>query len=160
MFYNPDNPGTAQTRRQFAAFSSQLSIQPIEDPIHGIADVERAIEALASRPDGGAFFPPDVTITALRDKVTDLVALHRVPAIYTDRTFVASGGLVSYNADRIDIFRRTASYVDRVLRGENPAEMPFQQPTKYQLTINLKTAKALDLVVPQSLLATADEVIE
>ena len=160
MFYNPDNPGTARTRREFAEFSSQLSIQPIDAPIHSITDIDRVIEALAGQPGGGAFFPPDVTITALRDKVTALAALRRVPAIYTDRTFVASGGLVSYIADRIDIFRRTASYVDRILRGENPAEMPFQQPTKYQLAINLKTAKELNLVVPQSLLATADEVIE
>jgi putative ABC transport system substrate-binding protein len=83
-----------------------------------------------------------------------------VPAIYTDRLYVTSGGLVSYDADRIDIFRRTASYVDRVLRGEKPGDLPFQQPTKYQLTINLKTAKALGLTVPTTLLATADEVIE
>ena len=83
-----------------------------------------------------------------------------MPAIYTDRLYVTSGGLVSYDADRTDIFRRTASYVDRVLRGEKPGDLPFQQPTKYQLTINLKTAKALGLAVPTTLLATADEVIE
>ena len=88
------------------------------------------------------------------------MARHRVPAIYADRRYVTSGGLVSYDADRTDIFRRTASYVDRVLRGEKPGDLPFQQPTKYQLTINLKTAKALGLTVPTTLLATADEVIE
>ena len=88
------------------------------------------------------------------------MARYREPAVYTDRRCVISGGLVSYDADRTDIFRRTASYVDRVLRGEKPGDLPFQQPTKYQLTINLKTAKALGLAVPTTLLATADEVIE
>jgi putative ABC transport system substrate-binding protein len=92
--------------------------------------------------------------------VTAIVARHRLPAVYADRIFVTGGGLVSYDADRIDIFRRAASYVDRVLRGENPGELPFQQPTKYQLTINLTTAKALGLNVPDALLARADEVIE
>jgi putative tryptophan/tyrosine transport system substrate-binding protein len=83
-----------------------------------------------------------------------------VPAIYTDRIFVTSGGLVSYDSDRTDIFRSTASYVDRILRGEKAGDLPFQQPTKYQLTINLKTAKALGLTIPHSLLDSADEVIE
>ena len=137
-----------------------LSIQPIIAPIHSIADIERAIEALAAQPNGGVFFPPDITTFTLRDQVNAILARHRVPAIYTDRRYVTSGGLVSYDADRTDIFRRTASYVDRVLRGEKPGDLPFQQPTKYQLTINLKTAKALGLTVPTTLLATADEVIE
>jgi ABC-type uncharacterized transport system substrate-binding protein len=118
------------------------------------------IEALTEQPNGGVFFPPDVTIFTLRDQVTAIVARFRVPAIYTDRTFVTSGGLASYDSNRTDIFRRTASYVDRVLRGEKPGDLPFQQPTKYQFTINLKTAKALDLTVSSTLLATADEVIE
>ena len=93
-------------------------------------------------------------------QITSIAARHRLPAVYTDRIFVASGGLAPYDADRTDIYRRTASYVDRVLRGEKPAELPFQQPTKYQLTINLKTAKALGLTIPETLLATADEVIQ
>ena len=129
-------------------------------PIHSIADIERAIEALAEQPNGGIFFPPDFTTVALRDQVTAIVARLRVPAIFADRAFVTSGGLVSYDSDRTDTFRRAASYVDRVLRGEKPGDLPFQQPTKYQLTINLKTAKALGLDVPVQLLALADEVIE
>jgi putative tryptophan/tyrosine transport system substrate-binding protein len=160
MIYNPDNPSTVQFRRLFESFALPLSVQPIIAPIHGIADVERAIEALAKQPNGGVFFPPDFTTVALRDQVTAIVARLRVPAIYTDRVFVTSGGLASYDADRIDIFRRTASYVDRILRGEKPGELSFQQPTKYQLTINLKTAKGLGLTVPLSLLSSADEVIE
>jgi ABC-type uncharacterized transport system substrate-binding protein len=111
-------------------------------------------------PTAAFFFPPDITTFTLRDQVNAILARHRVPAIYADRRYVTSGGLVSYDADRTDIFRRTATYVDRVLRGEKPGDLPFQQPLKYQLTINLKTAKALGLIVPTTLLATADEVIE
>ena len=160
MIYNPDNPSTAVYRRVFESFAVPLAVQPMIAPIHNIADIERAIEALADQPNGGVFFPPDLTVTALRDQVTAIVARHRLPAIYTDRILVASGGLVSYDADRTEIFRRAASYVDRVLRGEKPGDLPFQQPTKYQLTINLKTARAHGLEIPTSLLAVADEVIE
>ena len=160
MIYNPDNPIAVPFRHMFESFVVPLSVQPIIAPIHSIADIERATEALAEQHNGGAFFPPDITTIALRDQVTAIVARYRVPAIYTDRIFVTSGGLVSYDADRTEIFRRTASYVDRTLRGEKPGEMPFEQPTKYQLTINLKTAKALGLTIPQPLLATADEIIE
>jgi putative ABC transport system substrate-binding protein len=160
MIYNPDNPVAINFRGLFESSALPLSVQPIIAPIHSIADIERAIEALAEQPNGGVFFPPDISTFALRDQVNAILARHRVPAIYTDRLYVTSGGLVSYDADRADIFRRTASYVDRVLRGEKPGDLPFQQPTKYQLTINLKTAKALGLTVPTTLLATADEVIE
>jgi putative ABC transport system substrate-binding protein len=160
MIYNPDNLIAVHFQRLFESFSSQLAVQPIMSPIHGIDDIERAVETLAEQPNGGVFFAPDVTINALRDQTIAIAARHRVPAIYSDRTFVTSGGLVSYDSDRTDIFRRTASYVDRILRGEKPGELPFQQPTKYQLTINRKTARALGLEVPVQLLALADEVIE
>jgi putative ABC transport system substrate-binding protein len=160
MIYNPDNPSAVQFRRLFEAFALPLSVQTIIAPIHTIADIERAIKALAEQPNGGVFFPPDFTTLALRDQVTAIVARLRLPAIYSDRLFVTSGGLVSYDTDKTEIWRRTASYIDRVLRGEKPGDLPFQQPTKYQLTINLKTAKALGLTVPPTLLALADEVIE
>jgi putative ABC transport system substrate-binding protein len=160
MIYNPDNPSTAQFRRLFESFALPLSVQPIIAPVHNIADIERAMESLATEPNGGVFFPPDFTTLALRDQVSDIIARLRLPAIYTDRLFVVSGGLASYDADRTDIFRRTASYVDRVLRGEKPGDLPFQQPTKYQLTINLKAARAIGLTIAPSLLDTADEVIE
>jgi putative ABC transport system substrate-binding protein len=160
MIYNPDNRNAAPVQHQFESFAVPLSVEPIIAPIHGISDIERAIEALAEQPNGGLFFPLDLTTSALRDQVIAIVARHRMPAVYSDRVFVTGGGLVSYDADRIDIFRRAASYVDRVLRGENPGDLPFQQPTKYQLTINLTTAKALGLEVPPTLLARADEVIE
>jgi putative tryptophan/tyrosine transport system substrate-binding protein len=160
MIYNPDNRTAVYFQRLFESSAVPLSIQPIISPIHGISDIERAIETLAAQPNGGVFFPPDVTTLALRDQITAIVARYRLPAIYTDRIFMASGGLISYDADRTEIFRRAASYVDRVLRGEKPGDLPFQQPTEYQLTINLKTAKALGLTVPLSLLSRADEVIE
>ena len=95
-----------------------------------------------------------------RDLIITLAARHKLPAIYFERNFVAGGGLVSYGPDYLDQFRRAASYVDRILKGEKPADLPVQAPTKYELVINLKTAKALGLTVPSSLLATANEVIE
>jgi putative ABC transport system substrate-binding protein len=106
------------------------------------------------------FFPPDVALAIHRELITTLVARHRLPAIYPDPVLVRSGGLMSYSPDRVDIFRRAGSYVDRILRGEKAGDLPFQQPTKYELIINLKTAKTLGLTIPLPLLFTADEVIE
>jgi putative ABC transport system substrate-binding protein len=98
--------------------------------------------------------------TVQRNMIIELAARHRLPAVYFERLFIDSGGLISYGADIVDQFRRAAGYVDRILKGEKPADLPVQQPTKYELVINLKTAKALDLAVPSALLARADEVIE
>jgi putative tryptophan/tyrosine transport system substrate-binding protein len=160
LVYNPDNPNSALYVRLFKTFAQTLSVQPIIAPVHAIADTDRAIKTLTKQPNGGVFFPPDITISALREQIVPLVELHRLPAIYADGLFTKSGGLVSYGVDRVDIFRKTASYVDRILRGEKAGDLPFQQPTKYELLINLKTAKALGLDVPPMLLARADEVIE
>jgi putative ABC transport system substrate-binding protein len=102
----------------------------------------------------------DVTINAFMEQTIATIARHRLPAIYSERVFVTSGGLLSYGTDRIEQYRRAASYVDRILRGEKASDLPFQQPTKYDLVINLKTAKALGLTIPPTLLFTADEVIE
>ena len=160
VVYNPDNISSAVYLRLSEDFARSLAIEFVLAAIHGIADLERVLESIAQKGGGGAFFPADLTTIQLRDQVIALVARHPVPAIYTDRVFVTGGGLMSYDADRLDIYRRTASYVDRILRGERPGELPFQQPTKYQLTINVKTAKALGLTLPPTLLAAADEVIE
>jgi putative ABC transport system substrate-binding protein len=102
----------------------------------------------------------DITMNAWMEQTIAAIARHRLPAIYSERVFVTSGGLVSYGTDRIEMYRRAASYVDRILRGEKASELPYQQPTKYELVINLKTAKALGLTIPPTLLFTADEVIE
>src|SRR5207253_6502471 len=109
---------------------------------------------------GGLFLPPDSTIGLHRDIVIALAARHRLPAVYTGRHYVAAGGLMSYDTDRIDQYRQGASYVDRILRGEKPADLPVQTPVTYQTVLNLKTAKALGLTVPPGLLVAADEVIE
>jgi len=160
LIYNPDNPNAAIYRRTAETASKPLAIEPIAAPIHGLSDIDRAVTSLAVNPNSGIFFMPDVSTLILRQEVVDLTARHRLPAMYWDASFVKYGGLAFYGVDRIDLFRRSAAYVDRILRGEKAADLPFQQPTKYQLMINLKTAKALNLTVPQSLLATADEVIE
>jgi putative ABC transport system substrate-binding protein len=105
-------------------------------------------------------FPPDITINARRAELVALVARQALPAIYSESVFVSGGGLAYYGADRIDLYRRAAGYIDRILRGEKPGDLPFEQPTKYQLIINLKTAGALGLTIPPSVIARADEVIE
>jgi putative tryptophan/tyrosine transport system substrate-binding protein len=160
MAYNPDNPNTVFYRRTFENAAGPLGIEPIATPIHGLADIERAVTSLADQQNTGIFFPGDVTTTALRDDIVALVARGRLPAIYSETAFVKVGGLASYSADRIDLFRRSAGYVDRILRGEKAGDLPFQQPIAYEFKLNLKTAKALGFSIPQSLLATADEVIE
>jgi putative tryptophan/tyrosine transport system substrate-binding protein len=160
LIYNPDNPNSVVYRRISEAASAPLAIEPIDLPIHGMADIDRAVASLAERGNSGIFFLPDLTISALRDEVVGLVARRRVPAIYSEPFFVKLGGLAFYGADRMEGFRRSAGYVDRILRGEKPGDLPFQQPTKFELAINLKTAKALGLTVPPGLLVAADEVIE
>jgi putative ABC transport system substrate-binding protein len=160
IIYNPDNPVGAIYSRSFEAMARQLAVQPIDLPVHGIADVERVIGSLAEQPNSGLLVPPDVTIGTLRDQVTALAARHSVPAIYSNRSYVLGGGLISYGVELGDLYARLASYVDRILRGEKPSDLPIQQPTKYRLDINLITARALGLTVPQLLLAEADDVIE
>jgi putative tryptophan/tyrosine transport system substrate-binding protein len=160
LIYNPDNPVDAVYFRSFETFAKQLAVQPIDLPIHGLADLGRALEKLAEQANGGIIVPPDVTAFILRDQLTTLAARYRLPAIYSNSGYVTIGALMSYGPDGVEIFRQAASYVDRVLRGEKPADLPIQQPTKLQLVINLKTAKALGLSIPEAVLATADEVIQ
>jgi putative ABC transport system substrate-binding protein len=160
LIYNPDNPNSVHYRRISEGVSARLAIETVDHPIHGLDDIDRAVASLADRGNGGIFFLPDITTNKLRDDVVALVAQRRVPAIYSDSFFVKIGGLAFYGPDRTDLFRRSAGYVDRILRGEKPADMPIQQPTKYELMINLKTARALEITVPQALLTTADEIIE
>jgi putative ABC transport system substrate-binding protein len=124
------------------------------------AEIERAVAAFARSSNGGLIVTAGAAAIVGRQLIPALAAKHKLPAVYPARDFVTSGGLISYAADFIDQYRRAASYVDRILRGEKPADLPVQAPTKYELVINLKTAKTLNLTVPASVLARADEVIE
>ena len=160
LIYNPDNPNTVHYRRISEAASAPLALEVIDLPIHTLADIDRAVTNLADRGNSGIFFLPDLTTNALRDDVVGLVGRRRVPAIYSEPFFVKLGGLVFYGPDRMEGFRSAAGYVDRILRGEKPGDLPFQQPTKYELMINRPAAKALGLELSPTLLALADEVIE
>ena len=160
MMYNPDNPVGPAYLRAFEMVAGPLAVQPINLPIHDLADIERAIASAAEQPNSGGLIPPDVTIFSLREQVAALLARYRVPAISIYSALTEAGGLVSYGPDRTAMFRQSASYVDRILRGEKPGDLPFQQPTTYRLVVNVKAAKALGLTVPDTLLAVADEVIE
>ena len=135
-----------------------VELRPID--VRDSGEIERSVAAFAQSPNGGLIVTGSPTATALREFIVDLAIRHRLPAVYSIRAFVAAGGLASYGADFLDQFRRAAGYVDRILKGEKPADLPVQAPTKYELVINLKTAKALGLEVPPALLARADEVIE
>ena len=160
IIYNPDNPSGAAQSRAIEAAARQLGVEPVIAHIHGLVEIEAAVAAAAAQPNGGIFVPLDVTISTVATQTVAIVARHRLPAIYTERVFVMNGGLVYYGTDRINIYRGAASYVDRILRGEKPGDLPYQQPTKYDLVVNLKTAKELGLSIPPKLLFTADEVIE
>jgi putative tryptophan/tyrosine transport system substrate-binding protein len=157
------NPKTTQYEyylRASVAAASSLGIELMPNPFESAADIEHAIESFARVPDGGLVVVPDPSTTFHRDRIIALAARHRLPAVYHARFFVAAGGLMSYGIDRIDAFRQATSYVDRILRGTSPADLPVQLPSKYEMVVNLKTAKALGLSVPPGLLVAADEVIE
>jgi putative ABC transport system substrate-binding protein len=128
--------------------------------VHDVAEIERFVSAFAAEPNGGMIVLPHPLPIVNRDQIIALAARHRLPAVYPYRLFVTAGGLISYGIDQVDQWGRAAAYIDRILRGEKPADLPVQQPTKYELAINLKTAKTLGLDVPPTLLARADEVIE
>jgi putative ABC transport system substrate-binding protein len=133
---------------------------PITAPVHSDGEIEAAIIALGREPGGGLVVMPDPFTVAHRAPIISAAARTNVPAVYSQSFFVRDGGLLSYGVDQVDLFRRAAAYVDRILRGAKPAELPVQLPTKFEMAVNLKTAKALGLAVPQSILLTADEVIE
>jgi putative ABC transport system substrate-binding protein len=157
------DPATAAGIGQFAAIQSVappfgVELRPID--VREVGEIERAITTFAGFSNGGLIVAASSGSAIHGDLIITLAARHKLPAIYGDRHFVTGGGLISYGPDRIDQFRRAAAYVDRIFKGEKPADLPVQAPTKYELTINLKTAKAIGLSVPPALLARADEVIE
>ena len=135
-------------------------MQVILAGVHDAAEIERAIAGLASEPNGGLMVLPVVVNMVHRELILTLAAKHNVPAVYPERYFATGGGLLSYGIDTIDLYRRAARYIDRILRGEKPGDLPIQAPTKFELVINLKTATALGLTVPQIMQMTADELIE
>ena len=133
-------------------------MSPID--VRDAGEIERGVAAFARESDGGLIVTGSSAASVHRELIVMLAARHRLPTVYPFRSFVTSGGLISYGPDSFDVFRRGAGYVDRILKGEKAADLPVQAPTKYELAINLKTAKALGLTLPPSLLARADEVIE
>ena len=137
-----------------------LNVMLINAPVHSDAEIERAIIALGREPGGGLVMMPEAWMNVHRAAIISAAARNNVPAVYTLSTFVRDGGLLSYGPDGVDIWRRAATNVDRILHGAKPAELPVQFPTKFEMVVNLKTAKALGLTVPQSILLRADEVIE
>ena len=142
--------------RLVALFGVELNPVNVRDA----GEIERAIAAFARGSNGGLIITGSALALVNRNLLITLAARHKLPAVYFARNIVADGGLISYGPDTLDQFRRAAGYVDRILKGEKPADLPVQAPTKYELVINLKTAKALGLEVPPTLLARADEVIE
>ncbi|HEX2137572.1 MAG TPA: ABC transporter substrate-binding protein [Microvirga sp.] len=157
---NPRNPNTALYLHAIAPAAATFALQLAVKPVNDAAEIESAIEAFAREANGSLLVMPDPLTITHRDRIITLAARNRLPAAYPFRLFVTSGGLLSYGVDRVDLYRRAAGYVDRVLKGAKAGELPVQQPTRFELVINLKTATALGLSVPATLLARADEVIE
>jgi putative ABC transport system substrate-binding protein len=137
-----------------------LKVVPIRAPARGDVEIENAINALGREPVGGLVVIADIFLSAHRAPIISAAARNNVPAVYPLSEFAREGGLLAYGVDRVDLFRRAASYVDRILRGEQPGDLPVQLPSKVEMVVNLKTAKALGLTMPETLLATADEVIQ
>jgi putative tryptophan/tyrosine transport system substrate-binding protein len=158
------NPETAPYGPMFVpamqAAAPRMAVALSISPVHTVAEIEQVVAGAGREPGGGLIVLPDSFTSDLRQQVVALTAKHHLPAMYAVRFFVTGGGLISYGIDRVDMFHRTADYVDRILRGASPVELPVQQPTKFELAINLKTAKALGLDVPLQLQQRADEVIE
>jgi putative ABC transport system substrate-binding protein len=158
--FNPDNTGASVQVPLFETAARSLKVAPMIASVHGDVEIETAIIALGREPGRGLVVMPDTLMVGHRASVISAAARNNVPAVYGLSEDAKDGGLLSYGVDRVDIFRRAATYVDRILRGEKPSELPVQLPTKFEMVVNLKTAKALGLTVPQSILLRADEVIE
>ena len=146
--------------RSAQAAAPRLAIELSPYRVENSTNIEEAVAAFARVPNGGLVFPADTTSNSNRDLIVSLADRYRLPAVYPNRIFVTAGGLMYYGTNRVEMYRSAASYVDRILKGEKPADLPVQAPTKYEFVVNLKTAKALGLTVPPALLTRADEVIE
>jgi putative ABC transport system substrate-binding protein len=160
IMFNPDTASVSTYMPSFEAAARSLKVVSSTAPVHGDVDIETAIIAFGRERGVGLVVMPDKSMAVHRVPIISTAARNKVPAVYPVSYFIRDGGLLSYGVDLVDTFRCAASYVDRILRGAKPAELPVQLPTKFELVINLKAAKALGLAVPPSLLAVADEVIE
>jgi putative ABC transport system substrate-binding protein len=161
LMFNPDTASSYYVYlRSFEAEPRSIAVEVAEAPVRTTAEIEEAIAKLGREPGGGLIVPADAFTILHHQLLIRLAQQHRLPAVYAYRTYVAEGALMSYGPDIYDLFRRSASYADRILKGAKPADLPVQQPTKFELAINLKTANALGLQIPDKLLALADEVIE
>ena len=162
MIIHTSNAVSANWFRQFETLAPTFAVEPIAAPINDTSDIKRIIETLARAKDGGLIFPGETFTDSppVRELILDLVAANPMPAIYARRDFVLNGGLICYGIDQTEQYRLAASYVDRILKGEFPADLPVQQPSKYFLMINLKAAKTLGLTIPLLLQQLAEEVIE
>jgi ABC-type uncharacterized transport system substrate-binding protein len=157
---DPANPSQTAQFGAIQAVAPSLKMEVIPVNMRDAGQIERSIDSFARSANGGLIVTAGAGAILHRDLIITLAARHKLPAVYWERFFVAAGGLISYGADLVEQYRRAAGYVDRILKGEKPAELPVQAPTKYELVVNLNTAKALGLTVPDRLLALADEVIE
>jgi putative tryptophan/tyrosine transport system substrate-binding protein len=160
IIFNPETTPASTYMRSFETAARSLKVEAITAPVHSDAEIEAAIIALGREPGGGLVVMPDVFTVAHRVPIILAAARNNVPAVYFLSDFARDGGLLSYGPNGLDNVRRAASYVDRILRGAKPGDLPVQYPTKFEMAVNLKTAKALGLTVPQSILLRADEVIE
>ena len=159
IMFNPDAALVSYVP-SFETAARSLKVEPIIAPVHSDVEIETAIIALGCEPRGGLVVMLDGFTLVHRVPIISAAARNNVPAVYHELFYARDGGLLSYGSDRVDIYRRAATYVDRILRGEKPGDLPVQFPTKFEMAVNLKTAKALGLTVPQSILLRADEVIE
>jgi putative ABC transport system substrate-binding protein len=160
MMFNPDITTASTYMPSLETAARSLKVLTIVAPVHSDAEIESAIMALGREPGGGLVVMPDIFTNLHRAPIVSAAARNNVPAVYSTSPFARDGGLLSYGADAVDLFRRAATYVDRILRGAKPGDLPVQFPVKYEMIVNLKTAKALGLTVPQSILLRADEVLE
>jgi putative ABC transport system substrate-binding protein len=158
--FNPNAADVSRFTPSFETAARSLKVAPTIAPVHSDIEIETAITALGREQGGGLVVGGDPFMVAHRPSIISAAARNNVPAFYAQSFFVRDGGLLSYGADWTDILRRAASYVDRILRGEKPGDLPAQLPTKFEMILNLKTAKALGLEIPLSIMLRADEVIE
>jgi putative ABC transport system substrate-binding protein len=160
VLMTPTNASNVGHFRAIEGAAQTFGVRVNRGDVQSAEEIDRAIKQVAYEPNGGLIVLANPVATVYRDRIVALAGEHRLPAVYPFRYFVANGGLASYGADTIDLYRRAATYVDRILKGERAGDLPVQQPTRFELVINLRTAKALGLDVPATVLARADEVIE